>query len=450
VAVGDLNGDGLDDFVAVGNCSPTTLFGYLSGGTSFETAIAPAIMTPFENGVENMSPFVCLRDIDNDNCEEIHYGTGSRNDYYLYDSDGSLIMKIPVTPDYDDYIYLSADIDGDGYDEFYIGNSFLYMLDQSGTILDSIDLTIESLDYFWIQSLTAVDIDGDGKLELIAFGLGESASVSNYWTIAFDENLQVKENWPQNSGIDSFDAPAAPVFSDINLDGKMEYLITRYGITFGGVVVWSVDGSPFAGDSTYPVLAVPNNPCILHIPVIGDVNGDGYPDIVAPAEPDVWESYGLERIVAWDNSGTLIGGWPIITEPSADDYNTQRLHTPALGDINNDGYTDIMMTTVSDKLIFVNFEGCNYSPNLTPVPFWRINRQMNSVGSVYDFCGDVDNNGTVNIFDITYLITYLYLEGTPPNDMNAADINSDGLVNIFDITGLISYLYLNGSSLNCP
>jgi len=451
VSVGDLNGDNLDDFVAVGvNYSSATLYGYLSGGTTFGMSVPSPDLVVFENGIENLSPFVSLKDIDNDQCDEIHYGTGSGNDYYLYDSDGSFLTKIPTAPNYGNYAYLSADIDGDGYDEFYAGNSVLYMFDQSGTLQDSLYLAISPLSYYRAFSLLAVDIDGDSRLELIAFGVGESESVSTYWTFAFDENLQVKENWPQNSRIDSFDAPAAPVFADINLDGKMEYLITRYGITYGGVIVWSVDGIPYAGDSTYPVLAAPNNPCMLHIPVIGDVTGDGYPDIVTPAEPDVWESYGLERIIAWDHNGTQISGWPIITEPSADAYNTQPLHTPVLGDISNDGYTDIMMTTVSSKLIFVNFEGSNYSPNLTPAPFWRINRQMNAVGEVYNYCGDVDNNGTINIFDVTYLITYLYLAGPPPNNLNAADINSDGGVNIFDITGLISYLYLNGPEPNCP
>jgi len=65
-------------------------------------------------------------------------------------------------------------------------------------------------------------------------------------------------------------------------------------------------------------------------------------------------------------------------------------------------------------------------------------------------CGDVNSDIVVNIFDITYLISYLYLEGPPPEIMESADVNNDGTVNIFDITFLISYLYLEGPQPTCP
>jgi len=72
------------------------------------------------------------------------------------------------------------------------------------------------------------------------------------------------------------------------------------------------------------------------------------------------------------------------------------------------------------------------------------------VPSACFLCGDVNSDGVVNIFDITFLISYLYLGGPAPADSNSADVNNDGMVNIFDITGLISYLYLGGSPPNCP
>jgi len=65
-------------------------------------------------------------------------------------------------------------------------------------------------------------------------------------------------------------------------------------------------------------------------------------------------------------------------------------------------------------------------------------------------CGDVNADTIVNIFDITYLISYLYLGGPPPNELNSADVNKDYLVNIFDITYLITYLYLEGPEPVCP
>ena len=70
-------------------------------------------------------------------------------------------------------------------------------------------------------------------------------------------------------------------------------------------------------------------------------------------------------------------------------------------------------------------------------------------------CGDVNGDSTINIFDITYLISNLYLDGLEPQcrvdyGNYCGDVNSDSTVNIFDITYLIAYLYLNGPSPYCP
>jgi hypothetical protein len=64
-------------------------------------------------------------------------------------------------------------------------------------------------------------------------------------------------------------------------------------------------------------------------------------------------------------------------------------------------------------------------------------------------CGDPNADLTVNIFDISYLITYLYLEGPAPDPMLTGDSNGDGVVNIFDITYIIDYLYRSGPPPIC-
>jgi len=69
-------------------------------------------------------------------------------------------------------------------------------------------------------------------------------------------------------------------------------------------------------------------------------------------------------------------------------------------------------------------------------------------------CGDVNDDSTINIFDITYLISYLYVDGPDPDCGVTSvgicgDVNYDATVNIFDITYLISYLYLDGPDPQC-
>ena len=54
--------------------------------------------------------------------------------------------------------------------------------------------------------------------------------------------------------------------------------------------------------------------------------------------------------------------------------------------------------------------------------------------------GDVNNNGEVNIADVTVLIDYLLSGDATGIDLDAADTNLDTQVTIADVTRLIDYL----------
>ncbi len=74
-----------------------------------------------------------------------------------------------------------------------------------------------------------------------------------------------------------------------------------------------------------------------------------------------------------------------------------------------------------------------------------------TINIIQDFiCGDVNSDSDVNIFDATFLISYLYKDGPAPEALVASDVNNDGAVNIFDITYLITFLYSGGPDPNCP
>ena len=54
--------------------------------------------------------------------------------------------------------------------------------------------------------------------------------------------------------------------------------------------------------------------------------------------------------------------------------------------------------------------------------------------------GDVDNDGDVNIADVTALIDYLLSGDATGINLDAADVDEDGEVNIADVTSLIDML----------
>ena len=88
---------------------------------------------------------------------------------------------------------------------------------------------------------------------------------------------------------------------------------------------------------------------------------------------------------------------------------------------------------------------CTYAPPEGPVVFPEL---VDGVLTISDYiCGDVNNDGVVNVGDVVYLINYLYKGGDPPVPMPCVgDVNNDSVVNVGDVVYLINYLYRGGSA----
>ncbi|UCD94026.1 MAG: hypothetical protein JSU69_09685 [Candidatus Zixiibacteriota bacterium] len=64
-------------------------------------------------------------------------------------------------------------------------------------------------------------------------------------------------------------------------------------------------------------------------------------------------------------------------------------------------------------------------------------------------CGDVNQDGGLNILDAAFIINYLYKNGPEPQDTLLADVDNSGAINILDVGYIISFLYKGGPDLNC-
>jgi hypothetical protein len=63
--------------------------------------------------------------------------------------------------------------------------------------------------------------------------------------------------------------------------------------------------------------------------------------------------------------------------------------------------------------------------------------------------GDVTDDGIVNVADVVYLVTYLFLGGPPPDTM-VGNVNCDLVVNVADVVYLVTYLFQNGPAACAP
>ena len=61
-----------------------------------------------------------------------------------------------------------------------------------------------------------------------------------------------------------------------------------------------------------------------------------------------------------------------------------------------------------------------------------------------DLRGDINNDGSVDIGDLTYLVDYLFNGGPPPPCLDEADVNGDGSVDISDLTYMVDYFFGGG------
>jgi hypothetical protein len=137
---------------------------------------------------------------------------------------------------------------------------------------------------------------------------------------------------------------ATPAVGDVDGDGAPEIVV---GSLRGGVYAWHADGSAVAG---FPVRLVGRLPeeftagrswddGVVAAPSLGDVDGDGVLDVVVAGMD--------QRLYAWDGAGALFDGYPleVCIPEGCGGVGARIISSPALGDIDADGDLDAAFGT---------------------------------------------------------------------------------------------------------
>jgi len=266
---------------------------------------------------------ITIADVDGNPGQEILVSTfGPISNPYIsgtlqvYDTEG---IPLPGFP----YLFTSpaaaspavGDIDLDREAEIVMGTwQQLYVFEANGTIAPGWPLAAEVT-----QTPALWDLDGDGDLEIIA-ACGQSMRL-------YHHDGTLLPGWPFTAN----QSMTSPAIADLNGDQIPEIVAATYeaaGSSTGQIFAWTIDGTVLPGfpfETTGSVKAPP---------AVGDVNGDGFPEIVF----GVWNYVVGEQdpLYVLDASGRPIPGWPRHASYT-------RLSSPALGDLDGDGAQEIVI-----------------------------------------------------------------------------------------------------------
>lgn len=235
------------------------------------------------------------------------------------------------------------------------------------------------------SSPVAADFDGDGYKEIVVGGpdgmLYVVAWDGNTWTTVWSRQVALDINAanPPEPHADNI-IISSPAIGDLDNDGHLEIVVTVGGGAHnpdwsarrnGGVLVYRYTQQwhfSIAEQARYnPATGRCENrsgeqrgwpqPCIDQIgagpgegdpdglwdgiqttPALADLNGDGDLEIIVNSLD--------RRIHAWTHDGEVVSGWPI-SQWNGDDLWRGGISSPAVGDIDKDGESEVVVGTMS-------------------------------------------------------------------------------------------------------
>jgi Putative Ig domain/Domain of unknown function (DUF4114)/FG-GAP-like repeat len=333
----DINGDGKSDIV----------FNYANyttnkAGIGAILASSNPTFTPLTTGNVTVT-YTALLDINGDDrpdLVETYYDlTAKTNGLGVILAGSSTPQFTPITTDNQDLRSpILVDINGDGkLDVVASYNNNTTKKSGLGAILAGsstpvfINLTPDNLQFSGSTTLEQrVDVNGDGKLDL-AFAYRDTiTNKSGLGTI-------VAGATPTFAGFDTGTFfPSSPAVADVNNDGKLDLVSTYFDSTLtklNGV------GVLLAGSSTFTPIA-PDNPDITTFaPVSIDINGDGKSDLIYRSYNTTTGKGGLSAVLTGSTTPTLTN-----LTPDNPNLLLTSLNSGVVVDANGDGKPDLVFS----------------------------------------------------------------------------------------------------------
>lgn len=307
-----------------------------------------------------------------------------------YDAQGNLLHVSNVNTPCDGAIS-TADFNGDGYPEIYIGNAVYdaatlkRLCDGGSTGSMGLGYRGSNTDHGHIAMSFAANLLGDEKPELICGNTIYSVDINSRTDAQQNSVNVVKTITPP----ENFPTQGHSLVADFNMDGQLDVLVV-------------VDDSPSNYDGkTFFYAYDPVTENILFeyedydratgYPLVGDIDGDGFLEIVFINEQ---ENVSMARIRALKY--TPDAGLSTMWEVSHTDNSGQT--SMSLFDFNQDGIMEIVYRD-ENHLRIINGSGSSHLTGNDTVPCYDLYTMAMTAGTwnEYPVVADVNNDGAAEI-----------------------------------------------------
>ncbi len=331
IAAGDFNKDGHLD-LAVTDSAGNKIYTLLNNGSGAFTEFGTGIST----GTGTKPSDIVAADFNQDGNVDVATSNAGTNTatVFLGNGTGSFTAQAAQLTGTDPIALVTSDINSDGYPDLVAFDELSGSTGAVAVLLGNGDGTLQTAQttsqaFLPGTQATVADFNRDGKPDIALAQQNNnivSVLLNNTLPTQYPDGRSFAAYNPMSAGMGNFADSVA--VGDFNKDGKLDIAVS-YLQDNDVQVLFGNGGGSFTTGATY---AVGNQPFWI---ASGDFNGDGYPDLVT-TNTNINGTTGTVSVLLNNKNGTFA---------SAATYTVgNQPYQVAIGDLNGDGYPDLAVT----------------------------------------------------------------------------------------------------------